>query len=406
MIANKLVALTATAALFEQALALGSHRHIHQLQKRVVHTDWVTVWQTVYATAGQEAPAPAATPVNNNYQAPVEDPAVVVPASPKDELEAEAPAPVPEAPAPVPAQSTTLSQVARPSKAPKAPKVADEEVAAAEPTKATPKEQPAKKKAGAASKKTKPSGSSNSGGGSVGFSHKRGIAYNDVDMAATFGSSCTNCGWAYNWDSESYDLDSKYDFIPTLWDATPDHTSRFAKNVEKCLSNGSKAIFSFNEPDMGGQANLDPATAAAKHAEYLNDYAGKALISAPSVSNSGQAGEGLQWLESFVTASEAQEKKCHYDFCSVHWYSEVQYGETLFDHLDKAHKVCGGKPIWLTEFAPKGSDEAISAWLEEAIPRLEALDYLHAYAYFMVGEGNLMSSKTELNAIGQKYASI
>ncbi|KAM5355651.1 hypothetical protein ACJ41O_002297 [Fusarium nematophilum] len=418
MIANKLAILTATAALFEQALAFNSHRYFHQLlQKRAMHTDWVTVWETVYVTAGQE-PAPAATqpaavennqPVVEYVPTTTSTTVVVVPSAADNQGEADAPAP-----APAPVQQTTLSQVIKPSKvakvpAAKAPASTQEEAAAAEPTEAVYKEQqPSSTKAAAAPKKTTASSDASSGsssGGSAGFSHKRGLAYNDADLANGFGSGCTNCGWGYNWDSSANGLDSKFNFIPTLWDDTDTHTLRFPDNVKTCLDNGAKAIFSFNEPDNGGQANLTPDKAAASHVKYLNKYAGQALISAPSISNSGLAGEGLQWLESFVSACEAQSEKCHYDFCSVHWYSEVEYGETLFEHLEKAHEVCGGKPVWLTEFAPFGSDEAIAAWLEETIPRLEKLEYLDAYAYWSVAQGSLMASQSDMSTYGKVYAS-
>lgn len=396
MIANKVALLTATAALLEQAVAVNPHRHLHnQIQKRALHTDWVTVWETIVVTAGQES-VPVATEapaveyqqpeINNGVPTTTSTTVLVVPTAPAP-VQKEKVAPVQKEQA-APAQEekpTTLAQVIKPSKI-----VAD--VKAKVPATTT--------KAPAAT-----TAASSSGGGSAGFSHKRGLAYNNIDMAESFASSCSNCGWGYNWDSESYGLNSKLNYIPMLWDDTETHTSRFTKNVEEALSNGAKAIFSFNEPDNGGQANMDAGRAASSHVKLLNKYAGKALIGAPCITNSGDAGEGLEWLQSFVTACDSLDEKCHYDFCNVHWYSEVQYGETLFEHLDKAHKLCGNKPIWLTEFAPHGSDEAVGAWIKEAIPRLEALEYLDAYSYFMVGEGSLMASTSELSSNGKIYAS-
>ncbi|RGP66394.1 glycoside hydrolase [Fusarium sporotrichioides] len=377
MIANKLTILTATAALLEPALALG-HRHGHHQHKRgdtVVATidGQVVSWENNYFGPG--GAAPAATQAASKPEAPA-------------------------APAPAAAQPTTIIKVAKPSQAAKsayeAPKA--EEKAAA-PKKV---EQVKQVKAASAPKKTKTSSASSSSGGSAGFSHKRGVCYNNVDLANTFAASCENCGWGYNWDSESGGLDSGLNFIPTLWSDDAVHVDRFASNCAKSLENGAKAIFSFNEPDNGGQAHMTPAAAAAAHIKLLNPYAGKALIGAPSISNSGLPMEGREWLSAFV---EECGDKCHFDFCNVHWYSEVEYGETLFDHLEKSHDICGGKPIWLTEFAPKGSDDAIASWLEEAIPRLEALDYLDAYSYFKVETGMLMTSETEMSKYGSVYAS-
>ncbi|EKJ71053.1 hypothetical protein FPSE_08789 [Fusarium pseudograminearum CS3096] len=377
MIANKLTIVTAAAALLEPALALG-HRHGHHQHKRgdtVVATidGQVVSWENNYYGPG--GAAPAATQVASKPEAPA-------------------------APAPAPAQPTTIIKVAKPSQAakaayeaPKAPKAKE----AAAPKKV---EQVKQVKAASAPKKTKPSSGGSSG--SAGLSHKRGVCYNNVDLANTFYNDCANCGWGYNWDSESGGLDSGLTFIPTLWSDDAVHLDRFASNCAKSLANGAKAIFSFNEPDNGGQAHMTPEAAAAAHIKHLNPYAGKALIGAPSISNSGLPMEGREWLSAFV---EACGDKCHFDFCNIHWYSEVEYGETLFEHIEKSSEICGGKPIWLTEFAPKGSDDAIASWLEETIPRLEALDTLDAYSYFKVETGMLMTSETEMSKYGSVYAS-
>ncbi|KAM0440729.1 hypothetical protein ACHAPT_000030 [Fusarium lateritium] len=383
MIGNKLTLLTATAALLEPALALNVHRHHHgHVQKRA---EWITATIDGQVVSWE-----------NNYFGPVSQaPAAPAPAAAAPTQVAEKPKQV-EAPAPVAVQPTTFAQVAKPSKVVEAPKKAvfKEETQPAATTKAA-----APKKV---TTNTKTNSGSQSSGGSAGFSHKRGLAYNDVELANTFASNCQNCGWAYNWGPSSGGIKG-LNFIPTLWGDDDERVKNFEASIDECLSNGAKAIFSFNEPDNGGQANMDPGRAATSHVKLLNGYSGKALIGAPSISNSGLDGEGVAWLKSWV--SSCKSAGCKYDFCNVHWYSEVEYGETLFDHLKASHEACGGKPIWLTEFAPKGSDEAIAKWLKEAIPRLEALDYLDAYSYFMVSQGVLMSSASELSSYGKVYAS-
>lgn len=383
MIGNKLTLLTATAALLEPALGLNVHRHQHQhVQKRA---EWITAtidgqvvsWENNYFGPGGQPPAPPAPPAPV-AAAPTQVPEQPAPKPAKKPAEA-------AAPYPPPAQPTTFTQVTKAPQATDPPK-APEKAVFKEETKPAPE---------------KASGT-NSSGGSVGFSHKRGLAYNDVELANTFASNCQNCGWAYNWAPSSGGIKG-LNFIPTLWGDEDEKVKNFEASIDECLSNGAKAIFSFNEPDNGGQANMDPGRAASSHVKLLNGYSGKALIGAPSISNSGLPGEGIAWLKSWVSACESA--GCKYDFCNVHWYSEVEYGETLFEHLEAAHETCGGKPIWLTEFAPKGSDEAISGWLEETIPRLESLEYLDAYSYFMVSQGMLMTSPSELSSYGKVYAS-
>lgn len=421
MIANKTALLAAAAALAEQAVAFNTHRHLHrQVEKRALETNWVTVWETVYYTAGQSEPAATEAPVQEAPVAGVPTTTstsiVVLPTTTAQPVVAEAP--VSEEPAsskttlytaikPATTSQVAAEEVAEPTTTSAAAvQVSVEAVAELAPTTSEPVVATTTSQAAAASSTASESSSSGtSSGSSVGFSSKRGLAYNDADLAATFGASCTSCSWGYNWDSDSYGLDSKYNFIPMLWDNTDEHTKNWKSNVDSAISNSVKAIMSFNEPDNAGQAAMTPEAAAAAHVEWVNPYAGKTLIGAPCVSNSNLDGEGLAWLQSFVDTCDGLDEKCQYDFCPVHWYAESAYADTLFEHLEKAHEICGNKPIWLTEFAPLDTDNA-SSFLEEVIPKLEALEYLDAYSYFMIKEGNLMDTTTSLSSFGQTYATL
>ncbi|KAL7944346.1 glycoside hydrolase family 128 protein [Trichoderma barbatum] len=437
----KAVALTSIAALAGQTLALNAHRHEHQMDKRAMQTTWCTVWETAYVTVDPAASTPVpvqpANPTSfgakdapkptggagNNAGVPTvtSTSTIVVPSSTA--------AAHPDAPATK--ESTTLSTAVRQTTAapiessitPEAPAssapASSEQPAsstpAPPPTSETPTPTPtpsstsqappppsSTSKAAAPSKPASPPPSS--GGG---FPGKRGMAYNDGELANTFGGSCNKCHWAYNWGFWPSGIDtSKYSYIPTLWGPSPDHSTGFDAQAEAALASGSKAIFSFNECDIASQCNLPPATAAASHAQFLNKYAGKALIGAPSVSNSNIQGQGLSWLQSFVDACSSLPGGCAFDFCNVHWYSPASAIDTLFSHLEGAHKACGGKPVVLTEFAPFGSDAEISAFLEEALPKLDSLDYLLGYSYFMVGTGSLMADTSSLSSIGNTYASV
>lgn len=369
MYAKNIVALAAFAALAEQALAFNSHRHLHRrdVDKRAVVTDWVTVWETV--TPGQDpepAPtefiaddAPVATPLTTLVTAI--QPAPQVPSSAATIISVP---PLSQAPAPTPTIKTTTPVGGLPTPTPTAGNATDPV-----------------------------------------FAKKRGIAFNDASLADAFGDRCNECGWGYNWNSVAQGFSTKFSFIPMLWGTDSVHTSHWDSDVTKALAGGAKAIFSFNEPDNAGQSNMSPQDAANGHIQYINKYAGQALIGAPAVTNSGNPGEGIQWLSNFMTACNGQ---CRVDFCNVHWYSEAQYSDTLFSHLDAAHKACAGKPIWLTEFATVGDQSQTPDFLRSVIPKLDSLDYLHGYSYFMVatGTGKLMGDGQGLSDIGQLYATL
>ncbi|KAG6109504.1 hypothetical protein E4U13_005801 [Claviceps humidiphila] len=388
MFVNKTAALVGAVAVIGQAAALNIHRqehgHLHQLEKKQDAVVWETVWDTVYVTgkspAAQNTPAAVAATNVQPYT-----PAVVTPMPPT-----------------------------KPNKA------SNNHIAAPTDASASDSASGSGSNSGSGSISGSISGSS-SGSGSVssskgpGFSGKRGLAYNDASLANLVGSSAQKgvCGWAYNWGQTPGNLDSQYSFVPTLWGRGPNNQNTafldsWPSSASKAVANGAKALFSFNEPDNKGQSNLDPSTAAGLHVEYMNPYSGKTLIASPSVSNSNIQGEGLDWLKSWV--QQCKSKGCKYDFCNVHWYSPVSLTQSLFDHLEQAHKICDGKPVWLTEFAPVDASDAQTAdFLTQVIPKLEALDYLHAYSYFMVGHNTnlqLLSSPSSLSKIGAKYVQI
>ncbi|KAL6863356.1 hypothetical protein ACO1O0_003606 [Amphichorda felina] len=236
------------------------------------------------------------------------------------------------------------------------------------------------------------------------FFAKRGLAYNDATLANIFGDGCEACSWGYNWGSSRNGLDDKYNFVPMLWGDRPEFTGVWDNNVEEALNTGSKALFSFNEPDHAEQANMDPVTAAAAHAFWMNKFQGRAQIGAPAITNSGQPGQGLEWLQGFMDACNAIEGGCAVDFCNVHWYSEAQWKDTLYEHIQAAHDICGGRPIWVTEFAPVNSDGEIFSFLESVLPELDNMEMVHAYSYFMVSIGSLMFSDMDRSDFGNLYA--
>ncbi|KAG9803274.1 hypothetical protein KCU68_g22536, partial [Aureobasidium melanogenum] len=64
----------------------------------------------------------------------------------------------------------------------------------------------------------------------------------------------------------------------------------------------------------------------------------------------------------------------------------------------------GGKPVWVTEFAPTGaSDAQIATFLEDVMPWMDSQSFVESYSYFMASDGALISG-TEPSTFGQTYA--
>lgn len=133
------------------------------------------------------------------------------------------------------------------------------------------------------------------GGGAAGTLGKRGLAYNDANLANALGGSKAG-GWAYNWLSDSFGLDSSIPYIPMLWGPSSDFTGTWQANAQKGIAAGAQYLFSFNEADMATQSNLTPEAAAAAWKQYMEPFAGQAKLVAPSVTNSQDANGGLNWL--------------------------------------------------------------------------------------------------------------
>lgn len=205
------------------------------------------------------------------------------------------------------------------------------------------------------------------GGGAAGTLGKRGLAYNDANLANYFSGGKAG-GWAYNWLSDSSGLDSSIPYIPMLWGPSSDFTGTWQANAQKGISNGAKYLFSFNEPDMSTQANLSPEAAAAAWKQYMEPFAGQAQLVAPSVTNGPGDTTGVGWLKSFLAACS----DCTIDAVAMHWYYAGNPVDTFKEQISEVAAL--GKGVWLTEFGADGSDEDKSAFLGEVLPWLDGND--------------------------------
>ncbi|KAG9697099.1 glycoside hydrolase family 128 protein, partial [Aureobasidium melanogenum] len=228
---------------------------------------------------------------------------------------------------------------------------------------------------------------------------KRGLAYNTASLLTCFENN-EQVTWAYNWDSASDGLTSAFNYVPLLWGLTNGHTTNWNSNANTAIANGATHLMSFNEPDMTSQANMSPEDAAAAYKTWMMPFAGKAKLGAPAVTN-GANGMGLDWLAAFLEACDG----CQIDFVAIHWYSPISGGADYFkSHVQNATDVAGGKPVWVTEFAPTGAtDDQISTFLEDVMPWMDSQSYVERYSYFMAGDGALLSG-TEPSTFGQTYA--
>lgn len=240
---------------------------------------------------------------------------------------------------------------------------------------------------------------------------KRGAAYNDASaVKALAGDNTGAISWAYNWDSNKWgEMPAGVEYVPMVKGAKVFDTTA----VEAALASGSTSVLGFNEPDFPSQDNdmnpLKPADAAKYFEEYITQpYGSQAELISPAVTSSRTAGEGLDWLSSFLTSCA----NCKISGIAVHWYGNDV--NDLISHVSNAINIANTHHIlsvWVTEFAlnpdvngiSNEREKIVSKFLAEAIKWLDSQPEVSRYAYFKCGSGYLLTGDS-LNGLGHVYA--
>ncbi|WP_436527587.1 sigma-70 family RNA polymerase sigma factor [Actinoplanes sp. HUAS TT8] len=189
-------------------------------------------------------------------------------------------------------------------------------------------------------------------------------------------------GWYYDWASQNNDIPGPtgVEFVPMIW-GKQNVTSATLKEAK---SEG-KVLLGFNEPDMGGQANMSVEDALAAWPQL--EATGMRLVS-PAVAYGGDTAGG--WLDRFMTG--AKSKGYRVDAIALHWYgsdfSAASVNQFL-GYVDAVHKRYG-KPIWITEFGlmnfsgtPKYPTDAQKVtFIKGTTAGLEKRSFVERYAWF------------------------
>ncbi|KAG9656129.1 glycoside hydrolase family 128 protein, partial [Aureobasidium melanogenum] len=250
---------------------------------------------------------------------------------------------------------------------------------------------------------------------------KRGLSYNQANLTMPFSLSGqdSQVSWAYDWfyapcsaaGVQSCGFNPALEFVPLLYNDDPNLLSQWPAAAQFAIDNGSTALFSFNEPDFcqSGSACMNVSTAVYYHQQYMQPFAGKALIGAPAVTNSGGGTDadpmGLQYLQYFLGNCTG----CTIDFINLHWYSNKYAGASYLEYyVNSARAVAAGRPIWITEFGLDSTysytDAELQAFLQEAMPWLDQQPDVARYAYFMDAPGILIDSAGDgISGTGMVY---
>ncbi|WIM94879.1 sigma-70 family RNA polymerase sigma factor [Actinoplanes oblitus] len=189
-------------------------------------------------------------------------------------------------------------------------------------------------------------------------------------------------GWYYDWAAGNDEIPGPagVEFVPMIW-GRKDVTGA---TLEQAEAEGD-VLLGFNEPDMGGQANMSVEDALAAWPQL--QATGMRLVS-PAVAYGGDTPGG--WLDRFMSGAKA--KGLRVDAIALHWYGSdfgaAAAGQFL-SYVDAVHKRYG-KPIWITEFglmnfsgSPKyPSDAQKVTFIRAATAGLEKRSFVERYAWF------------------------
>jgi hypothetical protein len=217
---------------------------------------------------------------------------------------------------------------------------------------------------------------------------KKGVAAAQwgPDRLAEAGAS-----WYYNWRSRPNNGDApagqEVEYVPMISRAGDANDDNFQRLTEAQQNGEYTHLLGFNEPDIGGQANMSVDAVIAEWPRL--EATGLRLGSpAPSWLN--------DWIAEFMQKAEQQDLRV--DFLCLHFYrAPTAEGvvQELEDFLQRAY-IDYGKPIWVTEFgapdcnslgwcgnADPLNQSSVDAYIEDVIAMLEGLPFVERYSWFV-----------------------
>ena len=219
--------------------------------------------------------------------------------------------------------------------------------------------------------------------------------------------------WHYSWHWEyKANYPSGVEFVPMIW-GMGGLTQEKIDYLNNLASDGTiKNVLTFNEPDLGDQADMtvDEAVALWPLLETLSVPISSPATSAP-LNN---------WMREFMNKAEANNLRI--DFVAIHIYHRNVAANflALIEEVYQAY----GKPIWITEFAVRDMDATTSvpnkyseayvlSFMNQVLTALDELDYVKRYSWFDPNSNNpkyprlvtsdLISDTNELTPLGDFY---
>lgn len=239
--------------------------------------------------------------------------------------------------------------------------------------------------------------------------NKKGSCYTLVSKNWSYKTHDVGAHWMYNWGIRTNaKIPDNVEFVPMFWGRSSVTDANIAYLKQQKAERKLKYVLGFNEPDGAEQANMTVAEAIALWPKL--EEIGVPLGSPAAVNPTGP------WMKEFM--AKAEELGLRIDFIAVHGYP----GSNPFSIIDMVKKTYAAykRPIWITEFAvahwaattPANniySEASVKTFMEQVLPMLDQIDYVHRYAWFDGRQAQLITSSLfddngVITSVGQTYA--
>jgi hypothetical protein len=197
--------------------------------------------------------------------------------------------------------------------------------------------------------------------------------------------------WHYSWGSQLPEAEPPgVEFVPMIW-GHGKANEKFLKLIDAlkaAKAAGTRThLLGFNEPDNKKQAEHVSGEVPSRPGRTCRTTGLR--LGGPAAVHADRP-----WMQDFM--KQAKDNGYRVDFVCVHWYGGPN-ANGLIKHLEKIHAMYG-KPIWITEFAvadwkakSRATEPALAAavlrFMQEVLPKLDALDFVERYAWFSPASG-------------------
>ncbi|CAB4892100.1 unannotated protein [freshwater metagenome] len=257
--------------------------------------------------------------------------------------------------------------------------------------------------------------------GAAGVAHARpavGVAsgvYADRGDARRL--SAVGASWTYDWSAESPLRSSRVEFVPMLWGAGSVTDGTIARLTADRRAGRVRHLLGFNEPDLGGQANMSPADAIRlwPRLEATGLRLGSPAVA--SIWTRSRSDPARTWLDDFMGRATAQGRRV--DFIALHFYGDpTDPGTVRWIERDirRVHERWG-LPIWVTETGSlptwewqgarphaRPTPARMRAHLRRTTRVLDRLPYVERWAWFMDRCGGDCRASSLYDARGRRTA--